>query len=149
MSSLIDRAFVALVEAIVGTRLKLAGVYRYRVVSQEGMTIDAEPVSSGLGLPPVAKVPVRGSIPGMSLEIESGTECVLGFLDGDASRPYIFGFDQTSSSDVGIALRVGDAIKIDGAVVAGGMGSITGPIALAPTVTGPGAPGTGHSRTSL
>ena len=154
MNGIAERAFELLVEAIVGPRIKISGVYRYRVVAQSGMTVDAEPVSTTLGLPPVAKVQVRGSIPGFSLDIEPGTECVLGFLDGDPAQPYVLSFDQTGSGDVGRAIREGDHIMMPVGqppvltatpVALSQPGATVSPVAL----TEPGAPGTGYSRVKL
>lgn len=144
MSDLIDRAFASLVEAIVGTRIKLAGLYQFRVVSQDGMAVDVEPVDSTLGLPPCSKVPIRPATPGLTVEdIPAGTTCVLAFLDGNAAKPFILCFDSTGSDDTGTLLRVGDVIMMP----VGSAGTPTPtPIALGPGITEPGPPGTGISR---
>jgi len=77
------------------------GVYEYAVQATDGTTVDAQPTSTSLPLPSLRKVPLRTGIPGTSVSPSSGSLLAVGFLNGDPTRPIVFGvFDGTTAQSV-------------------------------------------------
>ena len=69
------------------------GVFEYRVVSQAGERLNLQPVRSRASMPDLARVPVRMGVPGVRAEHALGSQVLVVFLDADASRPAVVGFD--------------------------------------------------------
>lgn len=97
--------------------------YRCRVVLQapDGR-LAVQPIEFG-ELNPVSVitlVPIRCGIPGVTVKVTPGSECILEFAGGDPSRPIVTGFDDTASI----------SLELDGASVALGPGAL--PLAPGP-----------------
>ena len=69
------------------------GVYEYRVVSQSGGYCDLSPVSAALGLPQLSHVEMRTATPGGRGNPTPGSTALVGFVNGDPTRPYVAGFE--------------------------------------------------------
>jgi hypothetical protein len=69
------------------------GVFEYRVVSQAGERLNLQPVRTRASMPDLARVPVRMGVPGVRAEHALGSQVLVVFLDADASRPAVVGFD--------------------------------------------------------
>lgn len=72
---------------------RFRGVFEYRIVSQAGDRLNLQPVRSRASLPDLARVPVRMGVPGVRAEHALGSQVLVAFLDADASRPAVVGFD--------------------------------------------------------
>ncbi len=72
---------------------RFRGTFEYRVVSQTAERLNLQPVRSRADLPDLARVPVRMGIPGAKAQHTPGAQVLVNFLDGDASRPVVTGFD--------------------------------------------------------
>ena len=70
-----------------------ASVYRYTATACdfENQTIDARPASASVGLPPLAKIPLRSPV---KVEVQQGASLGIGFLDSDPTQPYVAALDQ-------------------------------------------------------
>lgn len=69
------------------------GVYEYRVLSQAGGYCDLSPVSVALGLPQLAHVEMRTATPGGRGNPTPGSTALVGFVNGDPTRPFVAGFE--------------------------------------------------------
>lgn len=69
------------------------GVFEYRVVSQTGERLNLQPVRARAQLPDLARVPVRAGVPGVKATHSPGSQVLVAFLDADATRPVVVGFD--------------------------------------------------------
>jgi len=92
------------------------GAYEYRVVSQNGDTLDLQPVRVSTGLSDLSRVPVRfGS--GQSMSHALGSLVVVMFLDADPTRPFVAagaaagepGWTPTVHTVDGDAIKLGDS----------------------------------------
>lgn len=72
---------------------RFRGVFEYRIVSQAGDRLNLQPVRSRASMPDLARVPVRMGVPGVRAEHAPGSQVLVVFLDADASRPAVVGFD--------------------------------------------------------
>jgi hypothetical protein len=92
-------------------KLDYFGVYRYTATAcdYENQTVDARPASSAVGLPALAKIPIRSWI---KVEIKNDTSLGIGFLDGDPTQPYLAMADQN-----GVVARA--KIRADGVLELG------------------------------
>jgi hypothetical protein len=72
---------------------RFRGLFEYRIVSQAGDRLNLQPVRSRANLPDLARVPVRMGVPGVRAEHALGSQVLVAFLDADASRPAVVGFD--------------------------------------------------------
>lgn len=72
---------------------RFRGVCEYRIVSQTGDRLNLQPVRSRASMPDLARVPVRMGVPGVRAEHALGSQVLVVFLDADASRPAVVGFD--------------------------------------------------------
>lgn len=70
-----------------------AGLFEYRVIGQTGERLNLQPVRSARGLPDLARVPVRAGIPGAKATHSPGSQVLVTFIDGDATRPAVVAFD--------------------------------------------------------
>lgn len=85
-------ALVAAVRAITGRSFFL-GSYEYRVISHSGGYLDLTPASAALGLPQLSHVEMRTSTPGGRGQPTPGSTCLVGFVNGDPTRPFVHAFD--------------------------------------------------------
>lgn len=75
------------------------GVYEYRVVSVELDQIDVQAVDRSLGLDDHRLTYVHPGVPGAKGSPSLGSTVLVGFVNGDRSRPYVAAF--ASPSDGG------------------------------------------------
>lgn len=68
-------------------------VYEYRVAGVSAGYIDAQPSATGLGLPDLASVPMRVGVPGGGGEPVDGSTVLIGFVNGDPTRPYVHSYE--------------------------------------------------------
>lgn len=87
--------FVSCVRAAIAS-LPFAGTYRYSVVSCDfaAQTLDLAALDNGQ--PDLTKVAMR--VPGLRLEIASGTEVGVSYFGLDPQRPYVAVFGQDPAS---------------------------------------------------
>lgn len=71
--------------------LTFMGVYEYAVQATDGVTMDANPTSTSIPLPPLRKVPLRSGIVGASVKPGLGTLLAVSFLNGDPTRAIVLG----------------------------------------------------------
>ncbi len=157
--------FRRLVEWITGRTFYL-GSYEYKVRSYSSGHVDIDPVRASLGLPKLASVPVRTGIPGGGGQPAVGSSCVVRFLDGDPTMPYVADLEGQhgsawlpvlakldASTDIelgqalGRVLRSGD--KVAFTIVPASPGQTQVVMNLDPTVLTPGIagpPGVGYSK---
>lgn len=86
------QAVRALVESLIPP-VKYLGFYEYSVVTYDtaAQTADARPISDP-DMPPISKLPIR--TPGMELDLPSGTSVLVGFRNGDLTKPFVGFFDE-------------------------------------------------------
>ncbi len=92
---LVDRSLGALrriVQAVTRPHFFHA-VYEYRVAGVSAGYIDAQPSATGLGLPDLASIPMRVGIPGGGGEPVDGSTVLVGFVNGDPTRPYVHSYE--------------------------------------------------------
>jgi hypothetical protein len=70
-------------------RLRYAGVYEYRVTTQEGDRFNLQPVRAATGMPLLARVPMRPGVPGFKATSALGALVLVVFADQDPSRPQV------------------------------------------------------------
>lgn len=68
------------------------GAYEFRVVSANEGFVDLRPVSASLGLPDLANVEMRSGVAGVTAVPSKGTTVLLGFINGDSTRPFVHGY---------------------------------------------------------
>jgi hypothetical protein len=87
MSDSITTSLRRLVEAFVGRRLDHLALYPAVVVQQRSDgTLDLSPEDPRV--PSCQGVPIRLGIPGVTVTVPSGGRVLLGYANGDPSRPY-------------------------------------------------------------
>lgn len=67
--------------------------YEYRIVAQEGERLNLQAVRSGLGMPDLRRVKVRPGMAGMRATHQEGATCIVQFIEGDRTRPYVAAFE--------------------------------------------------------
>lgn len=68
-------------------------LYEYRVISQSGNLLDLSPADPGRGLPALSAVPMRPGVSGAKATLKDGTSVLVGFVNGDPSRPAVLSYD--------------------------------------------------------
>lgn len=118
-------------------------VYEYRVVTQEAERLNLQPVRVSIGMPDLARVPVRPGVPGGKATHALGSRVLVAFVDASPARPVVLGFEEADGDGfVPTVLELdGTAIKIGaGALLAAAR--VTDPVVAGPfagTITGPGS----------
>jgi hypothetical protein len=86
----------AIIERIVGERLDYLALYPARVVSQSIIdgSLDVQPDDTRL--PPMQNVPIRYGVPGVRAEVSAGAQVLIGFEQGNPSRPVATLWDLTA-----------------------------------------------------
>lgn len=69
------------------------GVYEYRVTGGSGGYLDLSPQNRSLGLPTLRNVPVRVGAMGARGTPASDAGVLVGFVNGDPSRPFVHSFE--------------------------------------------------------
>ncbi len=94
----------AAIEAVVRAmlpRVDTLALYEARVVQfDEGAQLaDVVPASAAYGLPlTLTGLPVRPGVPGARCLLPTGASVLVGFVGGDAARPYVLAFDAAASA---------------------------------------------------
>lgn len=91
------RAFTALLDLLDPDR-KFRGLFEYRVVQQDGDTLDLQIVRKSTGMPDLRRVPVRPGTPGCSAEFTPGSRVVVGFVDSSPSGAFVLAGDEVGSA---------------------------------------------------
>lgn len=73
--------------------LRYRGAYEFRVVTQAGDRLNLQPVRVSLGLPDLARVPMRPGMPGARANVALGSLVLVQFINADPARPVVTGFD--------------------------------------------------------
>ena len=83
----LKRAFYALFKASV-PRLDYFALYSAKVVTQGSApnALDLQPDDSRI--PPMGGVPIRHGLPGVSIHVTTGSTVLVGWENGDPSRPF-------------------------------------------------------------
>jgi hypothetical protein len=81
--------------------LRYAGVYEFRVVTQQGERLNLQPVRAATGLSELARVPVRPGVSGWRADVTPGEKVLVAFADRDPSRPMVVA--HASADDTGWA----------------------------------------------
>lgn len=130
----VDRLKAGLVNFVRGVfpRLDYYALYSGKVISQGGSnSFDFQPDNQKV--PGVSGVPVRMGLPGVTVQLALGSSprCLLGFLEGDPSQPFLALWEQpgldtltvdpAATVNLGPAAaavgRVGDAVSATATVV--------------------------------
>ncbi len=69
------------------------GGTEYRVESTEGKRLNLQPVQVSLGMPDLARVPVRPGVAGVDAELVDGARVLVAFVNSDPGRPYVASFE--------------------------------------------------------
>jgi hypothetical protein len=89
-------AYAQIFEALF-PNLKYSGVFEYRVVTQEGERLNLQAVRTAMGMPDLARVPVRPGVSGFRSDVTPGELVLVCFADRDPSRPNVFAHDHADS----------------------------------------------------
>ncbi len=138
MSDSITTSLRRIVEAFVGRRLDHLALYPAVVVQQRSDgTLDLSPEDPRV--PSCQGVPIRLGIPGVTVTVPSGGRVLLGYANGDPSRPYASLWESGTVTRITInggtakVARVGDSTESHThTVVIGGSTYVTSP--SAPTI---------------
>lgn len=97
-SSGVDRCTDALADIVraLFPRMRYAGKFEFRVVSQSAERLNLQPVRRAAGMADMIRVPVRLA-PGIKYMWKPGSLCAVEFLDGDPSRAVVTAGDAPDS----------------------------------------------------
>jgi hypothetical protein len=130
-------------------QLRYAGIFEYRVVTQEGDRLNLQAVRSSLGLPDLRRVSYSPGIPGASSTVALGSIVLVGFVNSDPSNPIVCGFAGPDSMGhmpltltmaapiitlMAPAVSITGAVAVTGAVAAAGIAAPLSPPVSAPTL---------------
>lgn len=100
--------------------LRYRGVWSYRVVSKQGNRYNLQPELQSSGMPDLLRVPVRAGVAGYKGELRSGSMVLVTFINCNATRPVIVGFDDPDSAGFlpqNIDFGVGCDVRIGGSAL--------------------------------
>jgi hypothetical protein len=117
-------------------QLRYAGMFEYRVVSQEGMRLNLQCTRVSTGLPDLRRVPFSPGIPGASATVTPGCVVLVAFVNSDPSRPVVIGFaDFESPGHPALIITLTTAsLAVTGAIAAAGIAAPLSPPAGAPSL---------------
>lgn len=138
MSDSITTSLRRIVEAFVGRRLDHLALYPATVVQQRADgTLDLSPEDARV--PSCQGVPIRLGLPGVTVTVPAGGRVLLGYSNGDPSRPVATLWESGTVTQISInggsakVARIGDATNSHThTVVIGGTTYVTS--AAAPTI---------------
>ena len=84
----LKRALTSIVSGILG-RIDYLALYQAEVVSQSGQTLEVRPL-----------VPIWHGLPGVEVTVKKGAIVLIGFRDGDPTRPFAMLWQSETLSDV-------------------------------------------------
>ena len=104
-------SFARLLDAL-DPRRAYRGAFDFRVVTQDGHTLNLQPVRASAGLPDLERVPVRLA-PGVRAKHFLGSLVTVVFLDADPSRPCVItGDDAGAPGWMPLELELGDGVTL-------------------------------------
>lgn len=133
----------SIVTRVLGERLDFLALYPARVVVQNlNGTLDVQPDDARL--PSMQSVPIRYGVPGVTAKVAAGGRVLIGFENGDPSRPVATLWDSASTTiqfhgrlaPIG---RVGDRVQVTiptGSFVTDVTGDVAVTMNVAKTVEG-------------
>ena len=101
------------------SRIRFLGTYEYSCSSAsgsgQGATVSGTPTDATLGLPDLAKIPIRSGMLGDSSNPSAGALVYVQFINGDPTRPCIVGASAVDSASIAGTLgnpaaRLGDQV---------------------------------------
>lgn len=126
-------------------RIPYAGTYRYSVTSCNfaNQTIEAQSLSAEM--PDLSRVPMM--VPGLQLDIATGSEVGIAFFDLDPARPYVAAYPNDPTDVVRVNIlgdaadnaRKGDSVSITSAQFSAALpiaDPITGAVTISSTMQG-------------
>lgn len=91
----------AIVEALVRPRIDYLALYPSTVISQDDAgRLDLLPDSELVRGQGLSGIPLRMGLPGFTATVEQGSRVLLGFEEGDPSKPYACLWEPTDGTDV-------------------------------------------------
>lgn len=96
-SDRLKRALAALVSGIMG-RVDYLALYQAEVMSQDGQTLEVRPLDARF--PDMDEVPIWHGLPGVEVTVQKGAIVLIGFRDGDPTRPFAMLWQSESLTDV-------------------------------------------------
>jgi hypothetical protein len=98
-------------------RVDYYAIYECEVVSQSGDLLDVRPVRAATGMPALSRVVMRPGVAGATATLPARSKVLVGFVDGDPSRPYVAAYAAVSEPG-----GIPSLVSIDGNSVALGAG---------------------------
>ena len=85
------------------------GISEYLVGNVTSTSADATPTDTSLSLPAILRIPLRSGLVGETAKLTVGKTCLVSFINGDPTRPFIFSADvpQTATMDATQQITVG------------------------------------------
>lgn len=80
----------------------------YRVVGVSSGFVDLRPVRSSVGAPALASVPLGFGVPGAAADPQTGSTCLVAFVDGDPTRPRVISYEGPSG-----AAHIPEVLELD------------------------------------
>lgn len=96
-SDRLKRALASLVSGIMG-RVDYLALYQAEVMSQDGQTLEVRPLDARF--PDMDEVPIWHGLPGVEVTVQKGAIVLIGFRDGDPTRPFAMLWQSESLTDV-------------------------------------------------
>ncbi len=93
----IRRALREILQSIMG-RVDYFALYQAEVISQSGQTLELRPLDSRF--PDMDEVPIWHGLPGVEVKIEKGAIVLVGFRDGNPTRPFAMLWQSETLTDV-------------------------------------------------
>jgi hypothetical protein len=124
---------------------RFRGVFEYRIVTQDTERANLQPIRVSVGMPDLQRVYIRPGVPGTRADHTLGSRVLVGFIDGDPSRPAVLGFEDAEG---GGFLPIKLEITATAAIEIGGVAGLpsarqTDPVQAGPftgVITGPCSP---------
>lgn len=128
-------ALAGIIEAVT-EHFRYAGVYEFRVVTQEGERLNLQPVRAASGFGDLARVPVRPGVAGCKATVQLGELVLVAFVDRDPARPVVVAHDAADAPGwMPLALQFGESPALN-------LARVTDPVQAGPfsgVITGPGS----------
>lgn len=120
----LKRALTSIVSGILG-RIDYLALYQAEVVSQSGQTLEVRPLDQRF--PDMDEVPIWHGLPGVEVTVKKGAVVLIGFRDGDPTRPFAMLWQSETLSDVKLTAsgKVEISASGDVSVSAGGSASVS------------------------
>lgn len=119
---------------------RFAGVYEYRIVSQDGERLNLQPIRVSIGMPELQRVPVSPGIAGARANHLIGARVLVAFIDASQARPVVIGFEDAEGAGfvpIKTELKATAEINLANGIL--GVARLTDPVVAGPwagTITG-------------